>query len=596
VCVVTGTGCTRCEEMRAALEAARQRIAELEAEADTLRAQLREVVKHDELQRADIERYRDAYERNRPNCPERVPAPELQLVFEQVLSTYGDAAVANDATTADRSSEPSGSASGADDAAPTRAGTTAETPASNEAPDKRRHPHGRRRLDLTKLPVERVAIEPAEVKATGGKGFVRIGEEVSERIGFRPGSYFRIRLVRGKWVPALPAGAATPPSPTPTPAAPEEPRRVLVAPLPDCLWPGTMADASAIARVIIAKYDDVTPLHRQEHISDREGFALPRSTQCGWLSAAYEMLHRIVTAMFDEARAKAFCIATDATGARVRAKGCCDNWHVFVFIADRDHVVFRFVPKHTSPAVATLLHGFRGYLLSDAAPVYDALHRSGDVIEVACWFHARRYFWRALETDHAPSMQALAIIRELFRVDRECHDIAMPVRTEVRAQQARPVLAMFDRWIEAHRGRADPRGPLRTAIGYYDNQRKALHRFLEDGRLRLDNNISEGALRNLVLGGHNWQWFANKTGLAWYTTFRSLIASCSLHGLNPQDYLEQVLRLAPHWPVTQVLDLSPKYWARTLAQLSTAQREILVRPWELSAAVAPLVDATATAA
>jgi transposase len=568
--------------MRAALDAARQRIAALEAEVDTLRIQLREVVKHDELQRADIERYRDEYERNRPNCPERVPTPELQLVFEQVLSTYGDAAVANDAKTADSSSEPRSATSAGDDVAPSSADSTTQTPAGDKTPDKkRRHRHGRRRLDLTKLPVERVELEPAEVKAAGGEGFVRIGEEVSERIGFRPGSYFRIRLVRGKWVPAPPSVATMPPTPGSMPVASSEPRRVLVAPLPDCLWPGTMADTSAISRVIIAKYDDVTPLHRQEHISDREGFALPRSTQCGWLSAAYEMLHRIVAAMFDEARAKAFCIATDATGARVRAKGCCNSWHVFVFIADRDHVVFRFVPEHTSPAVAALLQGFRGYLLSDAAPVYDVLHRSGDVIEVACWFHARRYFWRALETDRAPAMEALAIIRELFHVDRECRDIAMPVRTVVRAQRARPVLAMFDRWVEAHRGQADPRGPLHTAIGYYDNQREALHRFLDDGRLRVDNNISEGALRNLVLGRHNWQWFANKTGLAWYTTFRSLIASCTLHGLNPQDYLEQVLRLAPHWPVTRMLDLSPKYWTRTLAQLSADQRHILVRPWEI---------------
>ncbi len=333
--------------MRAALDAARQRIAALEAEADTLRTQLREVVKHDELQRADIERYRDEYERNRPNCPERVPAPELQLVFEHVLSTYGDAAAANDAEAVDKSSEPGGVVSEIGDVAPAGAGKAAETPDGDKPPDKRRHPHGRRRLDLTKLPVERVEIEPAEVKATGGKGFVRIGEEVSERVGFRPGSYFRIRLVRGKWVPAMPSGTAA--SPSPPHVAVEEPRRVLVAPLPECLWPGTMADASAIARVIVAKYDDVMPLHRQEHVSDREGFALPRSTQCGWLGAAYEVLRRIVTAMFEEARSRAICIATDATGARVRGKGSCDNWHVFVFVADRDHVVFPRPGRSATP-------------------------------------------------------------------------------------------------------------------------------------------------------------------------------------------------------------------------------------------------------
>jgi hypothetical protein len=82
-----------------------------------------------------------------------------------------------------------------------------------------------------------------------------------------------------------------------------------------------------------------------------------------------------------------------------------------------------------------------------------------------------------------------------------------------------------------------------------------------------------------VLGRHNWKWFANETGLKWYATFRSLIASCMLHGINAQDYLEQVLRLAPHWPVTRVLELSPKYWTRTLAALDESQRAIVTPPW-----------------
>jgi transposase len=564
--------------MRAKLDAALGRVGEVEAEKDALRAQLREVLKHDELQTADLERYRDLYERNRPNCPERVAADELQLAFEEVLATYDDAPAANDATPPAPPNNKT-SALSSTPPLPSTAGPTGDA-------GKRRHAHGRRRLDLTRLPVERVVVEPDDVKASGGEGFIRIGEEIADRIAFRPASYFRLRTVRGKWVREQ--DAMRPQD--------DESSAVLVAPLPPSIWPNVMADPSAVAQVIIAKYDDVTPLARQERISDRQGFVLPRSTQCGWLSTAYNATHRIVRAMFEETRAKAFCIATDATGARVRAVGTCDNWHVFVFIADHDHVVFRFAREHTSATAAALLHGFRGYLLSDAAPIYDVLHRSGDVIEVACWFHARRYFWRALETDRAPSMEAMAMIRELFKVDRTCRDIPMPARTAARAAQARPLLEMFDRWCDAHRGRGDPRGPLDKAIRYYDNQRDALHRFLQDGRLRLDNNISEGQLRNLILGRHNWQWFANETGLRWYTTFRSLIASCALHGLNAQDYLEQVLRLAPHWPVTRILELSPKYWAKTVSTLDAKTRSILTRPWEVEGGAVPVATMTADAA
>jgi hypothetical protein len=139
---------------------------------------------------------------------------------------------------------------------------------------------------------------------------------------------------------------------------------------------------------------------------------------------------------------------------------------------------------------------------------------------------------------------------------------------------------------------------LDSAIGYYLNQRDALHRFLADGRIRLDNNLCEQALRNLVVGLANWIFFANETGIAWYTTFRSLIASCALHRLNPDVYLEQLLRIVPHWPKHRVIELSPKFWLDTIAKLDARWRRILERPWEpgvvVSAEIAPtLVAGTA---
>jgi hypothetical protein len=98
-----------------------------------------------------------------------------------------------------------------------------------------------------------------------------------------------------------------------------------------------------------------------------------------------------------------------------------------------------------------------------------------------------------------------------------------------------------------------------------------------------------------VIGLNNWLYFANETGLKWFTTYRSLIASCLLHKLNPEEYLEQMLRLAPHWPVTRVLELAPKYWRRTVAGLDKRQRAILKRPMELEsrtvASVRPVPDA-----
>jgi hypothetical protein len=309
---------------------------------------------------------------------------------------------------------------------------------------------------------------------------------------------------------------------------------------------------------------------------------LPRSTQCGWLTQAYGVTSFIADAMFRDAKEHAFCIATDATGAPMRSPGECQSWDVFVCLADRDHVVFRYLRGHaTSDKVRELFKGFRGHLLADAAPVYDALYATGEIIEHCCWYHCRRYFYRALETDRARALGPLALIAKLFEIDAECSVITdEATRTATRAERARPLLELLDQWMDRHRTEVDPRSPLEKAIGYYDNQREALHRFVEDSRISLHNNRSEQQLRNLALGRQNWNFFANETGLRWYTTFRTLIASCRLHGLNAELYLERVLRLAPHWPRSRVLELAPKYWNDTVQKLDARWRAIITRPWE----------------
>jgi len=558
--VESGTSCAQCEALRL-------RVTELETECALLRAELDETLTLSELQQKDLERYKQAYEAGRPNHPERVPRDELQLAFEHVLDALGPSQAVNDVRAQDEASS-----------------------SENDAPDrpprgrKRRHRHGRRKIrDLEHLEKVEVNIQPPEVIAAEGKGFKWIGDEVATRVARRPASYVQMIIRRGKYV-RIDQGDEENSDPSVTISCSEDidSSPVIVAPLPDSVWPNFMADASAIAHVIVSKYDDILPLHRQERISARDGFALPRSTQCGWLAKAHEVTYRIVDAMFEDAKAHAFCIATDATGAPVRAPSKCESWDVFVFLADCDHVVFRHVQqKATSDKMKDLLAGFRGHLLADALSIYDALYESGDIIENACWYHCRRNFYRALETEKALALEPLALISKLFEVNRTCS--AAPdttERTAERARRAKPLLELLDKWVEIHRGKVDPRGPLDKAIGYYENQRVALHRFIEDCRIRLSNNLSEQQLRNLAQGRDNWNFFANETGVRWYTTFRSLIASCRLHELNCATYLEEILRLAPHWPVTRVLDLAPKYWTETRKALDARQRAIITRPWE----------------
>jgi transposase len=559
---------TETSAREAALAAEVERLGGENAELKTLLAEQQKAL---DAAEADVARYRALFEQQRPHQPERVASVEQQLVLDGLLEAFA----ARPAPANDEAAEPT-------DNVPPPGG-----PSPGDGPGDRpvRSGHGRRPLDLTALPLQTVVCDPPEVQAAQGVGYTLVGSETSDRIAYAPAQLIRLRVVRRSFRKDVIASAvgvrdavvsveAVDDSPPPDAA-------IVTAPIPDAVWPRVMADPSAIAHAIVSKYDDLLPLHRQEKITRREGFRVPRSTLCDWLRPAETYLHGIVDAMFTESKTRATHLAVDATTASVRGdkKAKCEPWHVFVFVAAQEHVVFRYSRTHDSVVLAKMLQGYRGYLLADASSIYAPLVTAGMIILACCWAHVRRYFYKALETDRTRSLEAIAIIGKLFEVERMCADTPMPGKTARRAELAAPVLRLFDDWLDRHRPALEPRTPLAAAFTYADNQHDELRRFLENGSLRIDNNVCEGLLRNLVLGLNNWQYFENETGLRWYTVFRSLIASCHLHGLCPQRYLECVLRLAPHWPKRRLLELSPKYWRATAARLTPEQVAIVSPEW-----------------
>jgi hypothetical protein len=144
--------------------------------------------------------------------------------------------------------------------------------------------------------------------------------------------------------------------------------------------------------------------------------------------------------------------------------------------------------------------------------------------------------------------------------------------TEKRRTAAEPILKKLYAWVDAERPKLVDESPLAKAMNYLANHREPLERFLEDGRLRLDNNISEVQLRRHKVGAHNWTFCGSDDGAAWNATATSLIASCQLHGIEPWAYLRDVLMLLPGWPSREVLQLAPKFWNETRQQPETQQR------------------------
>jgi hypothetical protein len=261
-----------------------------------------------------------------------------------------------------------------------------------------------------------------------------------------------------------------------------------------------------------------------------------------------------------------------ATGVLVQAPDRCRRGHFWVLVAPGRHVLFRYSKKHDAEAVARLVPGYKGYIVADAHTVFDHLYESGEIIEVGCWAHARRYFFKSLETDPSRSHQALGLINELFRVERIIAAEAPAKRLTVRVERSKPVLDAFYQWADAQVDAVLDESPISKAIGYARNQRLALQRFLGDGRLPIHNNRSELELRREAIGRKNWLFVGTDEGGEVNASFVSLLASAQMHKLEPWSYLRDLLCLLPSWPHKRILDLSPLHWDKTRQQDDTQQR------------------------
>lgn len=465
----------------------------------------------------------------------------------------------------------------AEDAA---AGSATDTPPTSN-PKKRKKPTGRRDLRQIELPEESIEItDPAfEGKAD------RIDWEESSKIGWRRPTPVRVIIRRAKYRLDDPTGPAT----TSAPPPPELIRRCLVLP-------------SMLAHIACDKFCDGLPLFRQEDRFARGGFPLDRGTMCRWLEdLGMTVGATIVAAMRKEALARAFCIATDATGILVQpikdkqVRQPAKRGHFLVQIADRDHVFFEYMPRETSAAIGELFHGFSGYVLADAKSVYDLLYRPPDDgaagpavrIEVGCWSHARRKFWEAAIAKDVVAREALLRIKRAFDADRKLRDRPAAERKALRDLHVRPYVETFLRWAaERYEEVKDQRGSLRSALGYAVRQRDALTRFLEDGRLPMTNNGSERQLRRVAVGRKAWLFVGSDDHGQAAGNLLSLIASARLHGLDPEVYLRDVIRVLPHWPKDRYLELAPRYWADTRSRLDADQLAAHLGPLD----VPPPVD------
>jgi transposase len=359
----------------------------------------------------------------------------------------------------------------------------------------RPRPKGRRNLRQIKMPEDRVEVPTREMEGLVAQGLAeRIGFEESSQIAWQRGGPRHLVLARVKY--RVPDAANKSPETT----------RIVTAAMPPQIFPRALASVSLIAHIIVEKYCDGLPLHRQEKRFARLGVPIDRGSMSRWVEHAGATAGAtVIAAMRADAMSSAFCISTDATGVLVqplpdprKKRQPCRRGHYFVQIADRDHVFFEYTPQETSAAVGEMFKGFSGYVQADAKSVYDILFRPppedppddaaastvGQCTEVGCLAHARRKFWEATVAKSAVAREGLARLGRVFALERTWSTCSPEERGALRQAHARPHLEAFFAWADVEFTTVkDQRGLLRSALGYCVRHKAALMRYLDDGRL-----------------------------------------------------------------------------------------------------------------
>jgi transposase len=535
---------------RAALAAEREQRQNVEAERDRLRAAYEALKSEVELARHRITVAK----------AERIDTTQLEIEFATKLAALDAlAGMALDPAVNE----------GAEGATP---------PNDGKKDKKKRKGGGRRALELSDLPEERIEIPDPALDSIA----LRIGTEESFVVGYRRGGFVRIRMVRFKYkVPGEPtvasAASATPP--------------IVTAETPLSLFPKSMATPSLVAHIATHKFCWGLPLNRQAERFAYQGFPVSRGTMSRWLEEAGAVIGAtLVEAMRREAMRTAFCIATDATGILVqpipredRTPQPCNRAHMFVQIADADHVFFEFTERETGAVVAELFRGFEGFVQADAKSVFNVLYRPpkerdrvddeppdlGACQEVGCWSHARTKHWEAaIATQSVVAREALARIMRMFQYERAWKTLPHEQRKAIRDQRLRPHVVAFFTFVEHEFEKVKhQRGMLSSALGYCVRQKEALMRFLDDGRLEMTNNHSERQLRKIATGRNAWLFVGSNDHGHAAANLLTVIASARLHRLDPELYVRDLFRVLPHWPRERYIELAPRYWRTTRARL-----------------------------
>lgn len=434
---------------------------------------------------------------------------------------------------------------------------TVEIPVPPAAPSRpHRAPRVRKLRVPENLPTEDIIIDPPEVKAAPGD-YRLIGEEITTELDVKPPEYYRRRYIRRKYVSLLEDGAP------------------VLGKLPPRLIEGGYAGVGLLVDIVLKKYVDHLPLHRQEQIlRSRYGIDLSRKTMCDWVGRVADWckpvwrhigseLFRRDYLQLDETPVR--YLKGDAGSPSLRAGGA--KGYFWVYNDPGGGVLFDWHASRATSCVEEMLRDYKGILQTDGYIVYIsyANRRNAEAKDVVlklagCMAHARRGFFEA--KGEAPTVAGWILMQfqHLYGLEAEFRAKGHRLRGVGRSAHSRPIMARLHKALLLKQKAFLPESGMGKAIAYALGRWEELALFLEDGRVEIDNNSVERAIRPTAVGKKNWLFIGHPEAGERSAILYTLLENCKRLGINPQEYLHDILKRLPSTPIPDTVNLTPANW------------------------------------
>lgn len=375
----------------------------------------------------------------------------------------------------------------------------------------------------------------------------RIGEDITEKLDYTPGIFSVERHVRGKWVCRCC-------------------ETLVQAPVPAHVIDKGIPTEGLLAQVLVAKYADHLPLARQEKIFARAGVPLARSTLAQWVGQCGVQLQPLVDALRAEVLACSVLHADETPVQMLKpGAGKTHRAYLWAYAAGRFEslraVIYDFCESRAGKHASSFLAGWRGHLMVDDYAGYNAVLSSSGVIELGCMAHARRKFFDLQQAGtSAIGAKALTYFGQIYDIERTVVDAAYQIRHQVRQQHTRPIMEALREWMVLQRSQVPAGSATAKALDYSLRRWEALVRFLDDGRLPIDNNHLEGQIRPIAVGKHNWLFAGSLRAGQRAAAVMTLVNSARLNGHDPYAYMKDVLQRLPTQKMSAIGELLPHRW------------------------------------